>query len=104
MLLRPVLALAAIAALAFLTTTATLPAAAPEAERYWHRWRGPLDTGEAPHAKPPLAWGDGKNVRWKVDVPGYGKSTPIVWGDWCWSRRPCRPAAGRLRPARPIRR
>jgi outer membrane protein assembly factor BamB len=81
MLLRPVLALAAIAALAFLTTTATLPAAAPEAERYWHRWRGPLDTGEAPHAKPPLAWGDGKNVRWKVDVPGYGKSTPIVWGD-----------------------
>jgi outer membrane protein assembly factor BamB len=49
--------------------------------RYWPQWRGPLGTGEAPSAKPPLEWGEGRNLRWKVEVPGRGKSTPVVWGD-----------------------
>jgi outer membrane protein assembly factor BamB len=56
------------------------PKASPDA-RYWPQWRGPLGTGEAPFATPPLEWGEGKNIRWKVDVPGRGKSTPVVWGD-----------------------
>jgi outer membrane protein assembly factor BamB len=57
------------------------PGLALASERYWPQWRGPLGTGEAPHAKPPLEWSDSKNVRWKVEVPGVGKSTPIVWDD-----------------------
>ena len=73
---------AAMAALGLVTTTTGVPAAVPpDAERYWHRWRGPLDTGEAPRAKPVLTWGDRQNVRWKVEVPGHGKSTPIIWRD-----------------------
>ena len=52
----------------------------PSAE-YWPQWRGPLGSGEAPAAKPPLEWGAGRNVSWKVEVPGVGKSSPIVWKD-----------------------
>jgi outer membrane protein assembly factor BamB len=51
------------------------------ADRYWPQWRGPLGTGEAPHARPPVEWGEGKNVSWKVALPGQGKSTPVIWGD-----------------------
>lgn len=47
----------------------------------WPQWRGPLGTGEAPQGKPPVEWSEQKNVRWKVDVPGRGQSSPIVWND-----------------------
>jgi outer membrane protein assembly factor BamB len=47
----------------------------------WHEWRGPLRTGESPSADPPVEWAEGKNVRWKVDVPGLGLGTPIVTGE-----------------------
>jgi outer membrane protein assembly factor BamB len=49
--------------------------------RYWPQWRGPLGTGEAPKAKPPVEWSETKNVRWKIPIPGVGKSTPVVWED-----------------------
>ena len=58
-----------------------VPSNVPEAQRFWPQWRGPLGSGEAPHAQPPLEWGEGRNVRWKVQVPGAGKSTPVVWND-----------------------
>ena len=51
------------------------------AERFWPQWRGPLGTGVAPYANPPVEWSETKNVRWKTDLPGEGHSTPIVWGD-----------------------
>jgi outer membrane protein assembly factor BamB len=54
---------------------------APEAERYWPKWRGPLMTGVAPHATPPVEWSETKNVRWKVEIPGKGSATPVVWKD-----------------------
>jgi outer membrane protein assembly factor BamB len=50
-------------------------------DRFWPEWRGPLATGEGPQANPPLEWSEEKNVRWKVEVPGRGKSSPVVWGD-----------------------
>jgi len=53
-------------------------AAAPQA---WPTWRGPLGTGEAPAATPPLEWSETKNIKWKVALPGLGKSSPIVWRD-----------------------
>lgn len=52
-----------------------------EAEQYWPQWRGPLATGVAPHANPPVQWSENKNIRWKAALPGRGHSTPIVWGD-----------------------
>ncbi len=52
-----------------------------DAEHHWPQWRGPLSTGVAPHADPPVAWGEDENIRWKIDLPGLGHSTPIVWGE-----------------------
>jgi outer membrane protein assembly factor BamB len=50
-------------------------------DRFWPEWRGPLATGEGPKANPPLEWSEDKNVRWKIELPGEGKSTPVIWGD-----------------------
>jgi outer membrane protein assembly factor BamB len=60
---------------------ASLAQAAPPAEQDWPQWRGPLGTGAAPTANPPLEWSDSKNIKWKVAIPGEGTATPIVWKD-----------------------
>jgi outer membrane protein assembly factor BamB len=52
-----------------------------DAKDAWPQWRGPLATGVAPNAQPPIEWSETKNVRWKTALPGKGHSTPIVWGD-----------------------
>ena len=57
-----------------------LPAPAAQAQS-WPRWRGPLGTGEAPDANPPVRWSEDQNVRWKVSLPGEGNGSPIVWGE-----------------------
>jgi outer membrane protein assembly factor BamB len=58
------------------------PNALPSAgENSWPQWRGPLGTGVAPHAQPPVEWSETKNIRWKIALPGKGHSTPIIWED-----------------------
>ena len=78
-------------------------AAIGDVETYWPQWRGPLGTGEAPHANPPLEWSEEKNVRWKVAIPGRGHASPIVWGDrvFLLSAVPTRAGAGQPPPAEP---
>ena len=53
----------------------------PAEEKNWPQWRGPHANGVAPHGNPPLEWAEDKNVKWKVEIPGKGSSTPIVWGN-----------------------
>lgn len=55
--------------------------AQPSNPRYWAQWRGPDASGISTAANPPLEWSETKNVRWKVEIPGRGHSSPIVWGD-----------------------
>jgi len=50
-------------------------------KRFWGQWRGPAANGVAPDAHPPVEWSEQKNIRWKIELPGHGHSTPIVWGD-----------------------
>jgi len=50
-------------------------------DRFWPQWRGPLGTGVSTTAKPPVEWSEKKNIRWKVEIPGRGSSSPVVWGD-----------------------
>jgi len=50
-------------------------------ENNWHQWRGPMASGVAPGATPPIQWSEESNVAWKVPVEGEGISTPIVWED-----------------------
>src|SRR5512142_1866274 len=45
----------------------------------WPQWRGPLATGAAPSADPPLTWSETEHLKWKVKVPGSGTASPIVW-------------------------
>ncbi len=66
----------ALALLAGIVLTAQKPGQAD-----WPQWRGPAATGASATAKPPLEWSEAKNVRWKVELPGRGTSTPVVWGD-----------------------
>ena len=49
--------------------------------KFWPQFRGPLGTGEAPGANPPIQWNEDKNVRWKIPLPGHGLSTPVLWND-----------------------
>lgn len=47
----------------------------------WGHWRGPTGNGVAENATPPLHWSDTENVQWKVEIPGRGTGSPVVWGD-----------------------
>ena len=49
-------------------------------EQNWARWRGPYDTGMAASAAR-THWSATENVKWKIDVPGKGLSSPVIWGD-----------------------
>jgi outer membrane protein assembly factor BamB len=59
----------------------TFAEAADSAQKYWPQWRGPHANGVATQGAPPVEWSESKNVRWKIDIPGKGSSTPIIWGD-----------------------
>jgi outer membrane protein assembly factor BamB len=50
-------------------------------ETNWPQWRGPHMTGAAPAGNPPVEWSETKNVKWKIEIPGKGSSTPVIWGD-----------------------
>ena len=47
-------------------------------DKYWPQWRGPLATGVAPHANPPIEWSENQNIRWKIHTdnnrPHMGKN------------------------------
>ena len=70
-----------LAALAIGSLTLVHAAADPTAEKYWPQWRGPYATGVSRTADPPVEWSETKNIRWKVEIPGRGSGTPVVWGD-----------------------
>ncbi len=57
------------------------PQAPPQRYDNWSAWRGPNCDGSVPRGDPPVKWDEKTNVKWKVEVPGRGSSTPIVWGD-----------------------
>jgi outer membrane protein assembly factor BamB len=50
-------------------------------ERHWPRWRGPSGMGLSDETNLPLRWSSTENVAWKVEVPGQGNSSPVIWGE-----------------------
>jgi outer membrane protein assembly factor BamB len=52
-----------------------------ELSKNWAQWRGPDGNGVAPNSNPPIEWSEGKNIRWKIEIPGKGHATPIIWDD-----------------------
>ena len=47
------------------------------------RWPGFLGAGASPLQADsiPTQWSPEKNLAWKVAIPGYGQSSPVIWGD-----------------------
>jgi outer membrane protein assembly factor BamB len=46
----------------------------------WPNWRGPGFDGVVHEgAGYPTRWSNSENVVWKIDLPGKGASTPVVW-------------------------
>ena len=67
----------------------------------WPQWRGPNLNDVSGETNLPLKWGPRENIAWKLALPGWSGSTPIIWGDhiflnvaeggslylWCVDRR-----------------
>jgi len=51
------------------------------ATRNWGQWRGPESNGISRTATPPVTWSEAENIRWKVEIPGRGSGSPVVWDD-----------------------
>ena len=66
---------AAICGLAAALATASLTA------EDWPQFRGTMAGVGVDHAALPESWSSSENVRWKLDVPGLGWSSPVVSGD-----------------------
>ncbi len=47
----------------------------------WPRFRGPTGSGISDEKKLPTQWNEGKNLKWKITLPGPGSSSPIVYGN-----------------------
>ena len=75
-LFRPVL-------LGFIAFAVHIIAGAAEASRQtdWPGWRGPRADGVADGRKLPIEWTQTKNVLWSVTLPGWGTSSPVVYGN-----------------------
>jgi outer membrane protein assembly factor BamB len=47
----------------------------------WPQFRGSGGSGVASPNPCPQEWSTDKNIAWKAKLPGYGWSSPIIWGD-----------------------
>jgi outer membrane protein assembly factor BamB len=64
--------------LAILITTFSFTAALAD---NWPQWRGPALNGVSAEKNLPVRWNAGENVTWKLTLPAWSGSTPIIWGD-----------------------
>jgi outer membrane protein assembly factor BamB len=47
----------------------------------WPHWRGPSMDGISTEQGLPTTWSATENVAWKLPLPAYSGSTPIIWDD-----------------------
>jgi outer membrane protein assembly factor BamB len=47
----------------------------------WPHWRGPTHDGVSKETGLPIKWSATEGVAWKLPLPAYSGSTPIIWGD-----------------------
>ena len=66
---------------AFVSILANSPVVA---EQNWPQLRGPRGDGSSLATHVPLHWSETNNIVWKVNVPGRGRSSPVVLGGRIW--------------------
>src|SRR5688572_5566892 len=47
----------------------------------WPQWRGPSLNGVSNEKNLPARWTPEENITWKLPMPGWSGSTPVVWRD-----------------------
>jgi outer membrane protein assembly factor BamB len=47
----------------------------------WPQWRGPNLNGTSGEKNLPVKWTAEENVAWKLALPGFSGSTPVIWGE-----------------------
>ena len=57
-----------------------LASASPHAEN-WPQWRGPSLNGTSGEKNLPFRWSKTDNIAWRLALPEWSGSTPIVWND-----------------------
>lgn len=65
--------------LVLLTGMLGLVCAADACAGNWGHWRGDNGNGVSLDATPPTKWSSTKNVKWKVEIPGQGSGSPVIW-------------------------
>jgi len=52
-------------------------------ERQWSQYRGYYSNGTLDNANLPEQWDvkTSENIKWKIEIPGLGLSSPVIWGD-----------------------
>lgn len=50
----------------------------------WPEFRGPTGDGLAANATLPASWSETENIRWKIETPGRGWSSPVIAQDRIW--------------------
>lgn len=48
----------------------------------WPQWRGPALNGVSGERNLPVKWTTEENVTWKLEMPAWSGSTPIIWGNY----------------------
>lgn len=64
--------------LALVITSLMIPVALAD---NWPQWRGPMLNGVSNEKNLPVKWTTEENVTWKLALPAWSGSTPIIWGD-----------------------
>src|SRR5918999_5748530 len=62
----------------------------------WPQWRGPSLDGVSTEKDLPTTWSATDNVAWKLPLPAFSGSTPIVWNDLVFLNVATERATGQL--------
>ena len=65
-----------------MTMFASMPVGSKAAD--WPQWRGPYGNGIGDGVDLPVQWGPNENIAWKIELPSWSGSSPIVWQDYVW--------------------
>ena len=63
------------------TALATLLLVSLASADNWPQWRGPHLNGICDEKNLPTRWSSEENITWKLAMPSWSGSTPIIWGD-----------------------
>ena len=48
----------------------------------WPQWRGPSANGISGERNLPVTWSTTENITWRLPLPTWSGSTPIIWGNY----------------------